>query len=366
MMRGKRILAVVTELFGNRALSHVLVNKIKELVDYDVRCLFIKGEDYGTYLKKCTFSNALDMAIVARKKFKERIEFDYDYLLINGYEIGYGLYEEVRSHPVILGLDSVPSAVHESLNRVRVNPAAKLKSMAALPVTRWLFGRVFKDIRAFMPMSEWCGQALRRDYGIPEEKIFVTHCPVDLNVWTPLRDKKSGDKIKLLFVGNDFYRKGGDMLVRIFEQRFISQPVALTIVSNDPSLSREDMPKGVTLLNDVPHGEIAGVFQDSDIFLFPTKKEYLGVAAIEAAAVGLPIIARDVGGLREFIFDGDNGFLMPYKSGEEEWVEKIQYLIDRPEERKRMGRRSRWIAEKMFGMERFETLVRNVLSKLEA
>ncbi|MGC2495794.1 glycosyltransferase family 4 protein [Candidatus Binatus sp.] len=49
----------------------------------------------------------------------------------------------------------------------------------------------------------------------------------------------------------------------------------------------------------------------SDIFAMPSLKEGLGVAALEAMASGLPVIASDVGGLREAVEDGRTGIIVP-------------------------------------------------------
>ena len=49
----------------------------------------------------------------------------------------------------------------------------------------------------------------------------------------------------------------------------------------------------------------------SDIFAMPSLKEGLGVAALEAMASGLPVIASDVGGLREVVEDGRTGIIVP-------------------------------------------------------
>ncbi len=49
----------------------------------------------------------------------------------------------------------------------------------------------------------------------------------------------------------------------------------------------------------------------SDVFAMPSLKEGLGVAALEAMASGLPVIASEVGGLREVVEDDRTGILVP-------------------------------------------------------
>ena len=47
----------------------------------------------------------------------------------------------------------------------------------------------------------------------------------------------------------------------------------------------------------------------SDCFAFPSKREGLGIAALEGMAAGLPVIGHDIGGIRDFVIDGETGWL---------------------------------------------------------
>jgi glycosyltransferase involved in cell wall biosynthesis len=88
-----------------------------------------------------------------------------------------------------------------------------------------------------------------------------------------------------------------------------------------------------------------------DVLLFTTHREGLSVAVIEALATGLPIVATEVGGIREQVFDGANGFIV--QVGEfDAMVTACEKLIANPELRVRMGRESRKIAEDRFSEDR--------------
>ena len=51
------------------------------------------------------------------------------------------------------------------------------------------------------------------------------------------------------------------------------------------------------------------LLQGADLFLFPSLREGLGMAALEAMACGLPVVAADSRGTREYVRQGENGFL---------------------------------------------------------
>lgn len=373
--RKKRILAILSGLLGNRTLSDRYLEVLKGMAEYEVNFFYITVDDYARYPASglTKFSSALRMMDIVKRKYQEIDPDDYDLLFINGYEIAYGLLDQVKAHPTMLALDVVPGLAHKLLIRTSKSLLMKLRSWLVSGIMTKKFAELFAEVNGFLPMSEWCGRALQQDYGIREDKITATYVPADLSIWRP-DHKDPHDSVRLLFVGNDFERKGGrqllEMYKRIIEYSFRrnaqaqSSKIFLRIVSNDPVLDTMDLPEGVELYQNIAHEEIVKIFQSSDIFVFPTLKEYLGVVATEACCVGLPVVARDVGGLREFIIDGHNGYLMPYESTEAEWVEKIQYLIDHLDERKRMGENSRKTAEEMFGMERFEKIVEDTLIKI--
>lgn len=66
--------------------------------------------------------------------------------------------------------------------------------------------------------------------------------------------------------------------------------------------------------------------------LFTRSKSY--IKALEYGALGIPVIASDVGPYREYVEDGVTGFLV---SKESEWIDRIRLLIDDPELRESMG-----------------------------
>ena len=74
----------------------------------------------------------------------------------------------------------------------------------------------------------------------------------------------------------------------------------------------------------------------ADAFVFPSVREGLGMAAIEALASGLPVIASDNRGTREYMHDGENGYVCPSDSPSMfvKSIEKIRNM--QAEERKKM------------------------------
>lgn len=89
-----------------------------------------------------------------------------------------------------------------------------------------------------------------------------------------------------------------------------------------------------------------------DVFVQPsTLLEGLPVVLTEAASSGLPLIATDIGGSAELVQDGLNGFVVP-PANSEIIMEKIKFLTESTDERKKMGEESRKIWEQRFTLEK--------------
>jgi glycosyltransferase involved in cell wall biosynthesis len=67
----------------------------------------------------------------------------------------------------------------------------------------------------------------------------------------------------------------------------------------------------VRLMPPAPPTEVAAWMRAADVVVVPSRREPLGLAAVEALACGTPVVASSVGGLREVVRDGENGLLIP-------------------------------------------------------
>ncbi len=95
--------------------------------------------------------------------------------------------------------------------------------------------------------------------------------------------------------------------------------------------------------------DVRTVLAATDIFVFPSMREGLGVAVLEAAASGLAIVASDTGGIGDVIESGVNGILV--KPGDSEALAgAIERMAAAPSERAAMGQAARTRAERDFAM----------------
>jgi glycosyltransferase involved in cell wall biosynthesis len=116
----------------------------------------------------------------------------------------------------------------------------------------------------------------------------------------------------ILFVGMEWERKGGPLLVAAFRRVLREHPDAkLLIVGCAPAVSVPNC----EILGLLPIEEVATHFRRANVFCMPTRCEPFGVVFVEAMFAGLPVVATKLGALPDMVQDGVNGFLI--ESGDE-------------------------------------------------
>jgi glycosyltransferase involved in cell wall biosynthesis len=111
--------------------------------------------------------------------------------------------------------------------------------------------------------------------------------------------------------------------------------------------------------------ETVDIVRASDLVLLPSYREALPMALIEASACGRPVVATDVGGVREVVSEGVSGTLI--SPGQIAAISDavIDLLKDR-ERRARMGHAGRMIAEERFGMHRWARRLSDIYAEAVA
>ena len=102
--------------------------------------------------------------------------------------------------------------------------------------------------------------------------------------------------------------KGMDILLQAARRR---KAMTFLVAGHGPlfdTLSR-DLPANVRLLGRVD--DVRPLLSAADVFAVPSRREGQGIAALEAMAAGVPVVASRVGGLSEMLSDGETALLIP-------------------------------------------------------
>lgn len=219
------------------------------------------------------------------------------------------------------------------------------------------FRRLVPRVSAWLPMSSTVAQSLIEDYGVDPSRCFVTRAP------QPLIDPQPhAPRGEILFVGNDFKRKGGLELLAVFERELLPD-LRLAIASNDPVLRNLRLPGGVRVIAGIHDPmQLARLYRESDLLVLPTRADCYSLVVCEAAAQGVPSLATRVGGIGELL-DECGGLSLPSRSSPEEIARHIREALG-------TGYRERAEAAARFAREKlplavFDSTVGQALSHLK-
>lgn len=178
----------------------------------------------------------------------------------------------------------------------------------------------------------------------------------------------------LLTVAAHNPKKGLDVLLRAFELIAPRYPdLELYLVGDGPLRTALEAQAAagpahsrIRFLGERPPAEVMTLLLGCRVFVFPSRSEPFGIAALEALAWASPVVASRVGGLQEFIEDGVHGLLVP-PDDPEALAGGVVRLLDDPVFARRLGQAGadRVMAE--FGAERagsqYEALFQRLLTE---
>lgn len=219
-----------------------------------------------------------------------------------------------------------------------------------------LNGATYRAAAALLPWSEWAARSLRRDYGVRPERIVVNSPGVEIPEPPTRPQEQQHGLVRLLFVGGDFRRKGGFVLLDAL--RSIAIPWELHVVTGEAVPAVPNVHVYGSLDN--RSVEYQRLFASCDVFVLPTLADCHSIASIEGMAAGLPVLSTTVGGIPEIVVDGETGFLAP--PGDcDRLRERLVTLLGDAGLRQRMGAAGRRRAEALFSAADRAATVREVI-----
>jgi glycosyltransferase involved in cell wall biosynthesis len=190
--------------------------------------------------------------------------------------------------------------------------------------------------------NDWAADIAIKNYNVDPKKVKVVPYGANIICNRNIQDirsiitNKNYDICKLLFVGVDWLRKGGDTAVKVADllnQRGIK--TELHVVGCDP--------KGILPAFVKQHGYISraneegrisldNLMAESHFLILPSRAEFYGVVFPEASSFGLPSLATRVGGIPTAVHDGINGQTFPLSDGPEVYCDYIERLMSSKQE----------------------------------
>src|SRR5579871_1945932 len=194
--------------------------------------------------------------------------------------------------------------------------------------------------RRFFVSSEWARAATMAGYRTPGDRVSVMPLganmdPLPPSAVTETVRSRIGTPCRLLFLGVEWARKGGDLAVDAAKS-LIDRGVAveLVIVGCDPPAEVRALPfvQSVGFLDkrDEAHrAKLTGFLDGARFLIMPSRAEAYGIAVAEAYCRAVPAVAANTGGLTSLVRNGVTGFLVPREAGGKAYAEAmLPFLSD--------------------------------------
>lgn len=175
----------------------------------------------------------------------------------------------------------------------------------------------------------------------------------------------------LLCLGRLIPEKGFDIALHVLAEVERRMPgVRFLLAGDGPERARLEgqaralgLERRVEFLGVVPHDKVPSLIDRATVVLMPSRREGLGLVAIEAAYMGRPTVATSVAGLVEVVAHGETGLLAP-KEDAAALSRAVLTLLARPETARRMGDAARRRARDVFDLQRCADRFDNLYRRL--
>jgi glycosyltransferase involved in cell wall biosynthesis len=363
------ILCVLSNLLGNRTFSTALADAVAAAEVGEHALLSLDGAAYRRHPAPPLVRRVapLEAVSVARALVAEwragNGGRDVQAIAATSWEAFVAARAVFPGVPAVVALDGTP---HNALEMPPVTPERLPRRAVKRLVERALSARLRREMRRgpvrFLAQSGWVTRSLLGQYGAAAEQVETVYTPIDVGWWSPGATAPTGTP-DLLFVGNDFARKGGEILLAAYT-RYLHPECTLTIVSTDPSLPGRALPDGVTLVPGTSGEPLRDLYRRAACFVLPTRRDHSPWVLAEAQAVGLPVVTADVGGVADLVVPGETAVVLRLDSPPEDWARAVRSIITDPGRQAAMSTAARRHALATFDTARFRTRVGEILSEL--
>jgi glycosyltransferase involved in cell wall biosynthesis len=228
------------------------------------------------------------------------------------------------------------------------------------------FARALRRLLATATRTVYATEFMRTaaiDAGAPDDRTIVIRKGVDLGRFHPAADRRLARRSLglgapvILAVGTLIPRKRHDLLIDALAP-LADRPWTLVICGEGPdrpALEAQALALGVgdrvRFAGQVDRDAVARHFSAADIFVHPAALEAAGNVILEALASGVPVVCTDAGGPREYVVDGQTGFVVP-ADDRRALTAQIRLLLEQPALRAAVSLAARTTAERVYDYRR--------------
>jgi glycosyltransferase involved in cell wall biosynthesis len=252
----------------------------------------------------------------------------------------------VLGRPLVVSCNGSDLLIDTLLGERYLEPLAEVLARADLVhcVSRDLAGRA-------VALGADAAKVVVCPWGVDTRRIDAPSCA---------RERRRRDPLRVLTVSRVHWVKGYDYALQALARiQHAGIEVEYTVVGHADDKARLSVlasARDLGLLSSVrvtgtlPHDEIVEMMKTSDVFLLASLCEGVSIATLDAMAAGLPVVVTDVGGTREVVTDGVQGFVVPPRDPDA-LADALSTLAADADLRSTMGREGRLRALAEFDVE---------------
>ena len=236
--------------------------------------------------------------------------------------------------PYILGRDQKTVVTFHgfSLDLAGTNNASKAQSLFYKRVLEPAIRASLEKADVITAVSKFTAELVVSYLGV-SKNIEIINNGVDTDSFHPRGTCENRD-IVIFFSGNPTKRKGAEYLVSLAE----SLPQGVTVQYTEGFRKRYSIQttKKLVAIPAVPRSSMPDLYRSADIFLFPSFREGMSLALLEAMASGLPVVAANTSSIPELVAHGRGGYLFEY-GNHSQMLEFVMRLVRDQRLREDMG-----------------------------
>lgn len=192
------------------------------------------------------------------------------------------------------------------------------------PSNLWVAGRDWWMLsggryRRIVAISERVRTQLKEHYHVPDDRIVTIPNGINLSRFDPSNASARAevrrsfgipdDATLLLFVGSQYRLKGLEFVIRALAE--MKTKAVLLVVGGDSAGPFKRLADQLSVSDRVifagTRSDLPRIYPAADAFVLPTLYETFALVCLEAMASGLPVLATPVGGIEDYLRDGENG-----------------------------------------------------------
>jgi glycosyltransferase involved in cell wall biosynthesis len=183
--------------------------------------------------------------------------------------------------------------------------------------------------------SRWAANSVTSDYQAERDRIKIIPFGANIDesqLANEVLSKKQNQVCRLLFVGKDWERKGGNLAVEplICLHKMGIDAELVMVGSKLPDEVRSDNLTVIPYLNKndpQQRQQLNELFLRANFLIFPTRADCSPIVICEANAFGLPVITTEVGGIPTIIENGKNGYMLPFSATGNDYANLIAKIF---------------------------------------